>query len=255
MTNTLLMQETTEQEPTNTEISSDLGMDLLNRVTHTDYLLALRAIPDESVDLVVTDPPYKVISGGRKRNSGQPSGILDANDGKIFRHNDVDMSVCMKELYRVLKQGTHCYVMTNVLNLKDMIVYAEQAGFKLHNILIWKKNNVTPSQYYMKNAEYILFIRKGKAKYINNIGTKTVLEVNNIRNKQHPTEKPIELMRILIENSSNVGDVVLDPFVGAGSTALASIETKRNFIALEIDEEYVAIANKRIADARELASH
>src|SRR5690606_700763 len=123
--------------------------------------------------------------------------------------------------------GTHCYVMTNVLNLSSMIQSAEQAGFKLHNVLVWRKNNVTPSQYYMKNAEYILFLRKGKAKYINNIGTKTVIDVNNVRNKIHPTEKPVELMRILIENSSQVGDTVLDPFAGSGSTLIAGIECGR----------------------------
>lgn len=222
----------------------------LNTVHEGDYRSLIQTLPANSVDLIVTDPPYKVISGGRKRNAGQPSGILDANDGKIFTHNDVSMQECMTELYRVLKDNTHCYVMTNVINLRDMIDYAEQAGFKLHNVLVWCKNNVTPSQYYMKNAEYVLFLRKGRAKYINNIGTKTVLHIDNVKGREHPTQKPTELMRTFVENSSNIGDIVLDPFAGAGSTLVAAKESGRNFVGFEIDPKYVAIANRRICDAK-----
>jgi len=137
--------------------------------------------------------------------------------------------------------------MTNTLNIKHFLNFSEQIGFKLHNILIWKKNNVTPNRWYMKNCEYILFFRKGKAKQINNPGTKQVLEVNNIKGKKlHETEKPVELMQIMIENSSQIGDLVLDPFMGSGSTGVACKNCNRRFLGVEIDNKYYEIAKSRI---------
>lgn len=105
----------------------------------------------------------------------------------------------------------------------------------------------------MKNCEYILFLRKGNAKYINNIGqSKTVHRFNNITGKKaHPTEKPVDLLEFYIKNSSNVGDVVLDPFMGSGSTGVACINTKRNFIGIELDEKYFNIAKERIDKSTE----
>lgn len=208
-----------------------------------------KTIEDESIDLVVTDPPYRVISGGRPKIKGQPSGILKKNDGKIFEHNDINPEEWISEVYRVLKQGTQCYIMVNSLNMENYLRICREAGFGLHNILAWFKNNCTPSRWYMKNAEYILFLRKGKAKTINNVGSKTVHEFDNIiGNKLHPTEKPIELMELYITNSSNTGDVVLDPFMGVGSTGLAALKNDRKFIGFEIDQKYYDIAEKRLEE-------
>lgn len=208
-----------------------------------------KTIEDESIDLVVTDPPYRVISGGRPKIKGQPSGILKKNDGKIFEHNDINPEEWISEVYRVLKQGTQCYIMVNSLNMENYLRICREAGFGLHNILAWFKNNCTPSRWYMKNAEYILFLRKGKAKTINNVGSKTVHEFDNIiGNKLHPTEKPIELMELYITNSSNIGDVVLDPFMGVGSTGLAALKNDRKFIGFEIDKKYYDIAEKRLEE-------
>lgn len=131
-----------------------------------------------------------------------------------------------------------------------MMEEAIKAGFKIHNLLVWEKNNATPSRWYMKNAEFTLFLRKGKAKRINNVGSKMVHRFNNILgNKDHPTEKPVELMKFYIENSSNMGDVVLDPFMGAGSTGIACMECHRNFIGIEIDGRYFDTARNRINDS------
>ena len=105
----------------------------------------------------------------------------------------------------------------------------------------------------MKNCEYVLFLRKGDTKYINNIGkSKTVHQFNNIiGNKVHPTEKPVDLLKFYITNSSNVGDVVLDPFMGSGSTGVACINTGRYFIGIELDEKYFNIAKERIDKSTE----
>ena len=224
-----------------------------------DCLELMRDMGTESIDLIVTDPPYKVATGGVPNetnnvilNKNRPKGILTEHSQliKIIPK----FSDWVPECYRVLKNGSHAYFMINSSNLIELANGIEKAGFKIHNILTWKKNNCTPSQFYMKNCEFVIFCRKGKAKYINNIGdSKTVHEFNNISGKKvHPTEKPIELMKFYIENSSEENDAVLDPFMGSGSTGVACVNTFRNFIGFEIDENYFNIATKRIEEAQEL---
>lgn len=207
-----------------------------------------QTIEDETIDCIITDPPYEVISGGTPDNPyvNRPTGILSKNDGKIFDYNNIDISNWIGECFRVLKNNTHIYIMTNFLNLEHYMAEIRKAGFDIHNLLIWKKNNATPNRWYMKNCEYIIFARKGAAKPINDCGSKTVLEINNVRDKIHPTEKPIELLEILIKNSSNPNDVILDPFGGSMSTALAAIKTGRQAISFEIDEKYYALGKERL---------
>lgn len=215
-----------------------------------DCLEIMKDIPNESIDLIVTDPPYRTISGGHntpKWISGYGSSVLYKNDGKIFKHNNINHYDWLKESYRVLKKGSHIYIMTNLLNLFMLKEIAEKIGFKLHNLLVWEKNTCNANRWYMKNCEYILFMRKEKAKSINNASSKTVHKYNNIvGNKLHPTEKPVELMELYVKNSSNENDIVLDPFMGSGSTGVACINTNRNFIGIELDKKYYKIACERI---------
>lgn len=209
---------------------------------------AFKLFEDCSVDCVVTDPPYRCISGGNAQKAGQPRGMLSKTDGKLFKYNDIKPEVWFPEVYRVLKEGSQCYIMTNTLNMETYLKLARETGFGLHSILVWEKNNVTPSRWYMKNGEYVLFLRKGKAKEINNHGSKMVHQFDNVRGKVHPTEKPIELMKYYIENSTNVGDTVLDPFMGSGSTGVAALKTGRNFIGFEIDPAFYSIAEQRVQE-------
>ena len=211
----------------------------------------IRLIEDKSVDLIVTDPPYRTISGGSGPTSAmhsRPSGMLCKNDGKIFEHNSVEFDEYLPDLFRVLKDDSHMYLMVNFLNLESAMSSVRSAGFGIHNLLIWKKNNATPNRWYMKNIEYVIFARKGKAKAIRNKGSKTCHDFNNIIGKKtHPTEKPISLISHYIENSSNTGDLVLDPFMGSGSSAVASASLGRRFLGFEIDEQYFSIAKERLA--------
>ena len=224
-------------------------MNLINTIINSDVLELIKKIDDESIDLVVTDPPYKVISGGKPHKKGQPSGIPSKNDGKIFKHNNIKPEEWIPEIYRILKSGTHCYIMTNTINLENYLRICREVGFCLHNVLCWEKNNVTPSRWYMKNCEFTLFLRKGKAKTINNIGSKMIHQFNNIiGNKTHPTEKPVDLMKFYIANSSKEGDIVFDPFCGTGSTLIAAKELNRKYIGCEIDVKYYEIAMKRIGE-------
>lgn len=219
------------------------------RIHNTDSIEFMRNMEECSVSLIVTDPPYNTITGGDSdgANSKRPQGMLDGNR-KLFKHQKLKISNWMTELYRVLKESSHCYIMTNSLNMEEMLTESRKAGFKLHNILVWEKNNCTPSQFYMKNCEYTLFLRKGKAKWVNDIGgSKTVHKFNNIIGKKtHPCEKPVDLLKFYISNSSDEDTVVFDPFMGTGSCGIACNELGVEFIGCELDKEYFDIAKERL---------
>lgn len=233
-----------------------------------DCLELMKNIPDNSIDLIATDPPYSTTARG---NAGNSDGMLQKEinkKGKVFAHNDIQSSLYAPEFYRVLKDGSHCYVMTNHIhlieflnNFTDLRTTEEKQkdikpyGFHFVKCLIWDKGNKIMGQYYMSQFEYILFFRKGKGVRINNCGTSDILSVKNIKTKGdggnlHDTEKPINLMQILIENSSKENQIVLDPFMGIGSTGIACVNTNRNFIGIELDDNYFKIAENRINDAK-----
>ena len=220
-----------------------------------DCLELMKEIPDGSIDLILTDPPYKVTARGSAGNSG---GMLQKKinrSGQVFEHNDVDVKDYAPQFFRLLKDGSHCYVMCNHTNLINMLNVFTQSGFHFIKCLIWNKGNKIMGQYYMSQFEYIMFFRKGKGKKINNCGTSDILSIPNKKTKDengkniHDTEKPVELMEILIENSSNEGDVVLDPFMGSGSTCVAAVHTGRHYIGFELDEKYFDITCKRLDEA------
>jgi site-specific DNA-methyltransferase (adenine-specific) len=133
-----------------------------------------------------------------------------------------------------------------------MIDSGQKAGFKFVKAIIWEKGSKICGRYYMGSYEYVLLFRKGGDRPINNCGTSDILKipVKKLKDENgknlHDTEKPVELMKILIENSSNEGEVVLDPFMGIGTTGVACKKLNRNFIGYEIDEKYFNIAKERI---------
>ena len=227
----------------------------MHKLIHGDCLESLKKIPNESIDLIVTDPPYPVTSRGSAGNSG---GMLqkDINKkGKVFTHNNIDCSEYAPEFYRILKDGSHCYVMTNHINLINMLNTFTANGFHFIKSLIWDKGNKIMGQYYMSQFEYVLFFRKGRGVKINNCGTSDIISVPNKKQKGedgknlHDTEKPVGLMNVLIENSSNEGDLVLDPFMGIGAAGVSAVELNRNFIGIELDDNYFEIAKNRIENA------
>ncbi len=266
-------------------------MNFINEIINDDCLKVLSQMPEESVDLVVSDIPYKIIAGGvriiykdderggvlnkRDYSKTDPQGVLgrgriivetDDNpigrkwlkkgtnnipsavkDGKMFEYNEIEFSEWLPLVYKVLKKGTHCYLMINGRNLAELTKQAEKVGFIWQQLLVWKKGNATPNKYYMNACEYILMLSKRPARNIDNMGRKNVIEVSNIiGNKTHPTEKPVALLKVLIEASSNKGDLVLDMFCGTGSTLVAAKELGRNYIGVDIDAGYCEIAKERL---------
>lgn len=220
-----------------------------------DCLVEMKSIPDKSIDLIVTDPPYRLTSRG---SSGTMSGYWASSlskQGKVFENNDIDIEEYLPEFYRVLKDGTHCYIMTNQSNLPHFLNVISKSSFKFIKCLIWDKCNKICGRYYMNCFEYIIMLRKGRERTINDCGQGDILRVPNKKTKRndgkniHDSEKPITLMEILISNSSNEGDCILEPFMGSGSTGVACINTKRDFIGIELNEDYFKIAEERINNA------
>ena len=224
----------------------------LNQLYNLDCMLGMKQIDDCSIDLIVTDPPYKVTSRGSAGNSG---GMLqkDINkSGKVFLHNDIEPSEYAPEFYRILKDGTHLYVMTNHCNLIKMLNEFTKAGFHFIKSLVWDKGNKIMGTFYMSQFEYILFFRKGGAKQINFCGTSDLVSIPNKKIKidngdnLHDTEKPIQLYETLIRNSTQANEIVLDPFEGSGNHCIACENLNRNYLAFEIDKNIYQMAQKRI---------
>jgi len=213
----------------------------------------MQQILDNSIDLIVTDPPYKTTSRGIGKLS-TTGGILKNktfNSGKPFKIVEIDEYI--EELYRVLKDTGHCYIMTNNKNLTKFLSVIEKSDFNFIKVLVWDKISPLPNQFYMDRHEYIILLRKGKAVKVHNNSIPSILAVKtvskrNLDYEKHMTEKPVELMEILVSQSSNEGEIILDPFMGNGTTAVACANTNRKFIGFELDSKYYEIAQNRIQE-------
>lgn len=233
-----------------TFVTKDNNIKLIN----DDCITVMQAMIENniSVDCIVVDPAYRTSARGGHGNSGGMLKSKTVRQGKIFEHNDCPVDKWMPLAYDVLKEDSHCYIMTNHRNLVEYLNVAEECGFHFVKSLIWDKGNKIMGQCYMSQFEYILFFRKGAHKRINNCGTSDILSIPNKKSKGedgknlHDTEKPVELMEILINNSTNEGDIVLDFMQGIGATGLACQKNNRKYIGIELDEKYFDISVKRL---------
>ena len=220
-----------------------------------ECLDVMKNIPSNSIQLAIIDPPYKLnkTTGGLSVTefNSKWQGNLKASDKTANIINDIKFKDWLPDVYRVLAENSHCYLWVNDKNLSDLQTEAEKVGFRLHNILVWKKNNCTPNKWYMKNCEFILFLHKGKSFPINNLGDAQFYDCLNIngKDKLHPTQKPLDYTERMILNSSKEGDCVLDCFMGSGTTGVSAKKLGRKFIGIEIDNKHFNIAENRILTA------
>ncbi|PHS21761.1 MAG: hypothetical protein COA84_15210 [Robiginitomaculum sp.] len=207
----------------------------------------------EKADLGCMDPPYSLTSGG---NATQVMGGLFAqeeydNSGKLM--DVVPWGEMSGPIYRALKADADCYIMANDKNIWAAHAAFINAGFDFHNLLTWDKVRATRNRWYMKNLEFTLYLWKGAAdkRGINDCGSKQLfLYTDNAeRTTGHATEKPVELMRHYIENSSQPGELVLDAFMGSGTTMVACVESGRRGIGIEKDKKWFDVACQRVQDA------
>ena len=204
----------------------------------------------ERVSLVVTDPPYLLTSGGDNKTREGFGGWLSSygNTGEVVEC-DISWSEIAQMIYGALKDDADAYIMANDKNVNDAINAALDVGFKFHNLLVWQKNTAVMNRWYMKDCEFTIYLYRGRARMIRDPSSKQLASVPNLRDPDHPTSKPQELMALYIGNSSDPGDMVLDPFMGVGSTGAAAVKLGRRFTGIELEEKYFDIARKRIEAA------
>lgn len=227
----------------------------LNYIDNIDCLEGLAAVPDKSVDLIVTDPPYFLSMGhaGSKTNATKSEQL---NSNRTFN----DLAICTpfyKQLFaeyaRVLKEDGSFYFFTDFRGYGYYFPLIN-ATLPVRNLIVWDKIS-GPGSFYSFAHEFIIFgTYKGKTK--GGVGSNVwrmkafssgARSTNG--DKQHPTQKPWELIAKAIEDSTEPGAVVLDTFMGSGTTAVACVKTGRNYIGFELDEGYHTIAEQRIAEA------
>lgn len=205
------------------------------------------------VDMIFTDPPYKMTSRGGTSNTG---GMLKKDivrTGRVFNENNLEIEDWLPKFYEVLNDQCHCYIMTNNKNISHYLKVIGESKFHFIKCLIWVKDNKIVGNSYMGQYEYIIMLRKGGFRKLNNNGYSDVLQIANKKQKGedgknlHDTEKPVELTDILVGNSSNEGDIVFDPFMGIGGCGVSCEKLGRIFMGVELDENYFNIAKSRMA--------
>lgn len=220
---------------------------------HGDALEEMQRFQRDPVDLILSDPPYRLTSGGP---SGMMRGVFDpenySNDGGIVPC-DIDFADWMPLCFAALRDPGHAYFMVNNRNVQDLLNTADYFGFHFHNLLVWDKVSCTANRWYMKNLEFIGFFSKGNAFMINDCSQKQLIRCPQVdesrgdeEGKPHPTEKPVALMTTYIENSTQPGALVLDPFMGSGTTGVAALQSGRKFIGIEKEKKFFDMAVRRI---------
>jgi len=200
-------------------------------------------------DLLATDPPYRLTSGGKSNRAY--GGILSEesydNKGGLFSVPTFDS--WMPLVYNSLKEDSDVYIMCSDKKLHDLVTTMLSNDFSIHTYIIWDKSIKMMTRWYMKQYEFIIYGWKGKAKAINFKGSPNIICLKpKVGNRIHPTEKPVELMEYLILNSTQEGDVVLDPFMGSGTTGVAALKNNRKFIGFEIFRHFFEISVNRIEE-------
>lgn len=214
-----------------------------------DVFDMLGEVPDESVDLVLTDLPYESLEKYRKIGTTTRLKKSKSSNNDWFKifHNS-KFEDLFREFYRVLKNNTHLYMFCDFETSFIMKPIGEEAGFKFWKPIIWDKEKIGMGYHYRAKYEMIMFFEKGKNK-LNDLSIPDVLRFPRI-NRGYPTEKPVDLCEVFIKQSTEEGNVVLDPFMGSGSVGVAAIKNKRKFIGCDISLKALNLSKERINEIR-----
>ncbi|MCC7542659.1 MAG: site-specific DNA-methyltransferase [Deltaproteobacteria bacterium] len=213
-------------------------------LAQADAVAWLQTLPDQSVDLVVTDPPYESLEKHRAVGTTTRLKHSKASSNDWFaifpnwRFGDL-----FRELFRVLKANRHFYLFCDPETAFIAKPLAEKAGFRFWKPLVWDKKKIGMGYHYRARYEFILFFEKGKRK-LNNLGIADIIEMPRIANG-YPTEKPVGVAEILVSQSTQAGELVLDPFMGSGTTGVAALRLQRSFLGNDSGAEAVSIARRR----------
>lgn len=210
----------------------------------------LKKIRDSTVDLVITDFPYESLEKYRAMGTTTRLSKSKASSNEWFGviPNSRLLELC-SELYRVLKPKTHCYLFCDDETSDFLKVAAQQAGFHVWKRIVWNKMVRGMGYHYANSYEFILFLEKGKSpaktgkifngtRQLNTLSCPDILDFKRIKGSSaYPAEKPLELMELLVTNSSIEGELVIDPFQGSGVVGLASLKNGRYFWGCDIAPE------------------
>ena len=208
-----------------------------NKVFQGNCIDVMGQMEKDSVELILTDIPY---DGVNRPSNGLR--VLDKQDADIITFN---LDVFVKECIRISKGSIYIFCGRSQLSKIYNLMNENKLSTR---VIVWEKTNPSPmngQHIWLSGTEFAVYGKKRNAVF-NAHCRNTVLRYPNGRNKKHPTEKNLDLFKDLIQTSSNEGDLVFDPCVGGGTTAVASKETGRNFVCSDISKDYVDIANKRV---------
>jgi len=220
----------------------------INKVYNIDCIEGMKMLPDNSVDMIFTDPPYGIdYLSNRTDNHDRIR-----NDGLTeFKEN---LPLWLAEMKRVIKPNGVCCCCcccggktpVNAIFTIEFIKY-----FNLIQTIVWDKKTIGLGWKYRPSYETVIIGSLDIENYIWNTERKDISNIVRFNNwipqeGEHPTQKPYNLIRYFIGLHSFINEIILDPFMGGGSTAVAALKENRNFIGFEIEPKYCEIANKRI---------
>lgn len=228
----------------------------------------VKELGPDNIDLILTDPPYNL--GLFMKNRETNLGALRENHFSASKWDDlgqdeweIKMNEFFKESARILKKRGSLLMFMSLMKIETIVKIAEKNGFYYKTTGIWHKTNPLPRNrdlHFVNSTEsWLYFIHGGKTGTFNNQGKlihdfyeSSVIGLKEKRYGKHPTQKPVKLMEHFVKLLSNVGDMILDPFMGSGSTGVACKLLGRNFIGCELDSSYFEIAKKRIEGTQEM---
>lgn len=225
-------------------MSEETRVEVINR----DSLEHLQKLPDNSVDCILTDPPYGIEYTGNKSLNRFHDVIEGDEDTEAFKF-------IIKESERLLKEDRHAYFFCR-WDVYPELAESVPESMNHTNLIVWDKmvHGMGDLEIYAPQHEFIMVVQKGKRPLLDGrkVDVMRVQRVGNDKHKEHnvhPNQKPIKLLKQLIKSATKEGETILDPFAGSGSTAVASKLLNRNCLAVEIDEEYAKVAKDRVKKA------
>lgn len=209
-------------------------MTYLNQIHLGDCTHVMQAIPSNSVDLIVTDPPYLV-------NYRDRTGRTIAGD---IKHDWLEPAFA--EMYRVLRPHSFAISFYGWNHVDKFMTAWRKAGFRIVGHFVFAKHYASRKGFTEARHECAYLLAKGNPRTPPHALPDVLPWGKYTGNKLHPTQKPVEILRALIKAYSNIGDVVLDPFAGSGSTLLSAQQLRRSWIGIEMDATYHQSAVNRL---------
>lgn len=234
------------------------------KLYNDDCVQALKEIEDNSVDLILTDPPYNLGAFMKNRDTNLHKMRENFFGAAGWDNMEYDvwlssMDNFFNESSRIMKNGASMVMFMSLIKIETIIQLAEKYGFYYKTTGIWHKTNPMPRNmnlHFVNSTEaWLYFTYKTRTGTFNNDGKlfhdfiETSLVTKNEKNHgKHPTQKPIQLISQFVELLSNKGDTIVDPFMGSGTTGVVAKSLGRNFIGIELNQDYFNIASKRIME-------